>query len=38
MSEKPIALDLCSGLGGWAEGLESEGWAVIRVDIVDMFA
>lgn len=35
---KPLALDLCSGLGGWAEGLESCGWDVIRVDIADMFA
>jgi hypothetical protein len=38
MSDKPLAFDLCSGLGGWAEGLEAEGWDVIRVDIVDMFA
>jgi len=37
MSDKPLALDLCSGFGGWAEGLEAEGWDVIRVDIVDMF-
>lgn len=36
--EKPLAIDLFSGLGGWAEGLESEGWTVIRVDIEDMFA
>lgn len=35
---KPVALDLCSGLGGWAEGLEAEGWDVIRMDIADMFA
>ena len=38
MSDKPLALDLCSGLGGWAEGLEAEGWDVIRVDIADMFS
>lgn len=38
MRVRPLALDLCSGLGGWAEGLEAEGWEVIRVDIVDMFA
>ena len=38
MSGRPVALDLCSGLGGWADGLEAEGWEVIRVDIVDMFA
>jgi hypothetical protein len=35
---KPLAVDLCSGLGGWAEGLEAEGYDVIRVDIEDMFA
>lgn len=35
---RPLALDLCSGLGGWAEGLEAAGWDVIRVDIADMFA
>jgi C-5 cytosine-specific DNA methylase len=35
---KPLAVDLCSGLGGWAEGLEEEGYDVIRVDIEDMFA
>lgn len=33
----PLALDICSGLGGWAIGLESAGWTVIRVDIEDMF-
>lgn len=35
---RPLAVDLCSGLGGWAEGLEATGWDVIRVDIADMFA
>jgi hypothetical protein len=35
---RPLAVDLCSGLGGWAEGLEAAGWDVIRVDIADMFA
>jgi C-5 cytosine-specific DNA methylase len=35
---RPLAIDLCSGLGGWAEGLEAAGWDVIRVDIADMFA
>ena len=38
MNARPLALDLCSGLGGWAEGLEASGWDVIRVDIADMFA
>jgi hypothetical protein len=33
-----LAIDLFSGLGGWAEGLEAEGWDVIRVDLFDMFA
>lgn len=36
--ERPVALDLCVGLGGWAEGLIMEGWRVIGVDIEDMFA
>jgi len=36
--KRPLAVDLCSGLGGWACGLEAEGWDVIRVDIEDMFA
>jgi hypothetical protein len=35
---KPLAIDLFSGLGGWAEGLEAEGWDVIRFDLFDMFA
>lgn len=35
---RPLAIDLYSGLGGWAEGLEAAGWDVIRVDIADMFA
>lgn len=35
MSTKPIALDLCCGIGGWAKGLLLEGWQVIGVDIID---
>ena len=35
---RPLAVDLCSGLGGWAEGLEAAGFDVIRVDLFDMFA
>lgn len=35
---RPVALDLCVGLGGWAEGLTSVGYYVIGVDIEDMFA
>jgi C-5 cytosine-specific DNA methylase len=30
---KPLAVDLFCGLGGWAEGLLAEGWAVVGVDI-----
>lgn len=36
--ERPVALDLCVGLGGWVEGLTAEGWHVIGIDIEDMFA
>jgi site-specific DNA-cytosine methylase len=32
---KPLALDLCSGLGGWTHGLIAEGWEVIGYDIED---
>jgi site-specific DNA-cytosine methylase len=37
-SDRPIALDICCGLGGWSEGLVAAGWHVIGVDIEDMFA
>lgn len=30
---KPVAIDLFCGLGGWAEGLLSEGWVVTGYDI-----
>ena len=30
---KPLAIDLCCGLGGWTEGLLSEGWQVRGYDI-----
>ena len=30
---KPLALDLCSGLGGWTIGLLAAGWRVMGVDI-----
>jgi hypothetical protein len=30
---KPVAIDLCCGLGGWTAGLISEGWDVIGFDI-----
>ncbi len=31
--EKPLAYDLCCGLGGWTEGLLSEGYRCIGYDI-----
>jgi hypothetical protein len=30
---KPLAIDLCCGLGGWTDGLLSEGWQVRGYDI-----
>ena len=30
---KPLAIDLCCGLGGWSEGLLAEGWDVVGFDI-----
>jgi site-specific DNA-cytosine methylase len=30
---KPLAIDLCAGLGGWTEGLLAEGWDVVGFDI-----
>lgn len=30
---KPLAIDLCCGLGGWTEGLIAEGYQVIGYDI-----
>jgi hypothetical protein len=30
---KPLAIDLCCGLGGWTEGLMAEGYRVIGYDI-----
>lgn len=34
---KPLALDLCCGLGGWAEGLIAAGWDVVGVDAEESF-
>lgn len=31
--DRPLAVDLCCGLGGWTEGLLAEGWDVIGYDI-----
>ncbi|MCK9994269.1 MAG: hypothetical protein Dbin4_02789 [Alphaproteobacteria bacterium] len=30
---KPLAIDLCAGLGGWTDGLLAEGWDVVGFDI-----
>jgi hypothetical protein len=30
---KPLAIDLCCGLGGWTDGLLAEGWRVRGYDI-----
>ena len=35
---KPIALDLCCGMGGWAEGLIAAGWDVVGVDVEEDFS
>lgn len=32
-ADKPLAIDLFCGLGGWTEGLLAEGWDVIGFDI-----
>lgn len=34
MSRRPVAIDLCCGLGGWTAGLLAEGWSVIGFDVV----
>jgi hypothetical protein len=36
VSGRPLAIDLFSGLGGWAIGLTAAGWDVIRFDLEDM--
>jgi hypothetical protein len=36
MSGRPLAIDLFTGLHGWAEGLIAAGFYVVGVDIVDM--
>lgn len=32
-SHKPLAIDICCGLGGWTEGLLAEGWRCRGYDI-----
>jgi hypothetical protein len=36
--ERPLAIDLFTGLHGWAEGLVAEGYRVIGFDLEDMCA
>jgi len=36
--ERPLAIDLYTGLHGWTEGLIAAGWRVIGFDIEDMSA
>jgi hypothetical protein len=38
MTERPLAIDLFSGLFGWSEGLIQEGWRTIGFDIENMHA
>ncbi len=35
-SLRPLAIDLFTGLHGWAEGLVAEGWRVVGLDLEDM--
>lgn len=35
-SQRPLAIDLFTGLHGWSEGLVAEGWEVIGFDLEDM--
>jgi hypothetical protein len=36
--DRPLAIDMFSGLGGWAEGLIAAGWRIRAYDIEDMYA
>jgi len=36
MAERPLAIDLYTGLHGWAEGLIAAGWRVVGFDLHDM--
>lgn len=38
MTERPLAIDLFTGLHGWSEGLVAEGFRVVGFDIEDMCA
>ena len=33
LNDKPLCIDLCCGLGGWAEGFLAEGYDVVGFDI-----
>ena len=37
-TDQPLAIDLFTGLHGWAEGLVAEGWRVVGFDLEDMCA
>lgn len=37
MHTPPMLLDLCCGLGGWADGFIAEGWGVVGVDVAERF-
>jgi len=36
MIARPLAIDLYTGLHGWAEGLIAAGWRVVGFDLEDM--
>lgn len=33
MRRRPLAIDLCCGIGGWSRGLILEGWDVVGFDV-----
>lgn len=37
MNGKPLCIDLCCGLGGWAEGFLMEGYRVVGFDVDSQF-
>lgn len=38
LENRPLAIDLFTGLHGWTEGLVAEGWRVVGFDLEDMSA